>query len=85
MKSRNQPSKQNGPEKVAYVLYQGNLSGKARKSGRPVNAPLYDPSGYMLVGMYESLGKTFTSHAAAVKYAKENGFTVKTNRRPVVA
>ena len=71
----------NGPEKVAYILPQGQLDpGKSRKSGRPVRTKCYNPSGFVLVGMYESLGKTFTTHEAAAKYAEEHGFKVKTNR-----
>ena len=70
-----------GPEKVAYILPQGQLDpGKTRKSGRPVRTKCYNPSGFVLVGMYESLGKTFTTHEAAAKYAEEHGFKVKTNR-----
>lgn len=70
-----------GIEKVAYILPQGDLrSKKSRFSGRPVRTKCYDPSGFLLVGMYESLGKTFTTHEAAAKYATEHGFVVKTNR-----
>ena len=75
------PTATPGIEKVAYILPQGNLrSQKSRTSGRPVRTKCYDPSGFLLVGMYESLGKTFTTHEAAAKYASEHGFVVKTNR-----
>ena len=82
MKSRTKKAapNANGPEKVAYILPQGNLSFKARKSGRPSRNKMYNPSGFVLIGMYDSLGKTFTSREAAVQYAEKHGFKVKTNR-----
>lgn len=80
MKSRSTAPQHTGPEKVAYILPQGLHSPtKARRSGRPVRNKRYDPSGFLLVGMYESLSKTFTSREAAAKWAEEHGFKVKVN------
>jgi hypothetical protein len=74
------PTSTPGIERVAYILPQGNLRSKTRSSGRPTRTKCYDGSGFLLVGMYESLGKTFTTHEAAAKYASEHGFVVKATR-----
>lgn len=67
-------------EKVAYILPQGRINTKARPSGRPVRSKMYEPAGFVLIGMYESLGKVFTNVKAAAEYAHENGYTLKHNR-----
>jgi hypothetical protein len=75
-----------GPERVAYILPQGRVHVKTRPSGRSTRPKLNDPSGFVVVGMGESLAKTFTSHEAAAKWATENGFRVvatKVTRPPV--
>jgi hypothetical protein len=58
----------NGVQKVGYILPQGNLASRA----------LYNPSGYVLVGLSDSLAKTFTTREAAVKHAVKAGLTLKT-------
>ena len=71
---------QPGIEKVAYILPQGRTSKRSRASGRPVQNRCSDGGGFVVVGMYESLGKTFATYDAAVKYVAKEGFVLKTNR-----
>jgi hypothetical protein len=52
---------------TAYITAQGVKPAKSRLSGRDVRQS--GTGGYVLVGMGESLAKTFTTRAAAIKYA----------------
>jgi hypothetical protein len=76
MKSKTKtPVKNNGPERFVYIQANAVQPPKTRASGRLVRQPY--PGGYVVVGMYESLGKTFTTHQAAVKWATDNGYQIR--------
>ena len=69
-----------GPEKVAYILPQGRRKPIVDGWGRPTSRKSNDSSGYMLVGMYESLSKTFVTAKAAGEWASKHGYSVASAR-----
>ena len=78
MKSRAPAKPYSGPERVLYVTETSHRPTKSRKSGRSVLQP--GPGGLLVVGMGESLAKTFTSHEAVAAYAEKNGYKVKVTK-----
>ena len=79
MKSRTKaPVKSNGPEKFVYIQANAVRQPKTTAAGRLVRQPY--PGGYVVVGMYESLGKTFATHVKAVQWAEEHGYTIRVSK-----
>lgn len=78
MKSRAPAKPYSGPERVLYVTETSHRPTKSRNSGRGVLQP--GPGGFLVVGMGESLAKTFTTREAVVEYAEKNGYKVKVTK-----
>lgn len=78
MKSRAPSKPYTGPERVLYITGTSCLPEKTRKSGRAVRQP--GPGGIFVVGMGESLAKTFTNYEAVAAYAEKNGYKVKVTK-----